>query len=105
VAADKGCDQQRFAEGARAARVTPHVSPNTNGRQSRIDGRTTRHVGYAKSINARHRVETPFGWGKFNRPLRKTMLRGLDRVTAQAKFVFAGYNLIRMASLEAASWA
>lgn len=101
VGADKGYDQQRFIDRARKSRVTPHVSQNTNGRQSRIDGRTTRHVGYAKSLNARHRVETPFGWGKFNRPLRKTMLRGLDRVAAQAKLVFASYNLMRMASLEA----
>ncbi len=102
VGADKNYDQQRFVEGARKANVTPHVAQNTGRRRSRIDRRTTRHEGYAKSINARHRVETPFGWGKFNRPLKQTMLRGLGRVGAQAKLVFASYNLARIAALEAA---
>lgn len=101
VGADKNYDQQRFIKGCRAARVTPHVARNTNGRRSAIDKRTTRHTGYAQSINARHRVETPFGWGKFGRPLGQTMLRGLDRVGAQAKLVFASYNLVRIAALEA----
>jgi len=68
-------------------------------KHSAIDGRTTRHPGYAKSINARHRVETPFGWGKFNRVLRKTMLRGLNKVSDQARLVFTSYNLMRMAAL------
>ncbi|MES1934275.1 transposase, IS4 [Salinisphaera shabanensis T35B1] len=102
VGADKNYDQHRFIDGARAARVTPHVAQNIRGRRSTIDDRTTRHVGYAQSINARHRVETPFGWGKYARPLKQTMLRGLDRVGAQAKLVFASYNLVRIAALEAA---
>src|SRR5699024_4368360 len=96
VAADKNYDQRRFVEGARQANVTPHVAQNNKRRRSCIDRRTTRHSGYDKSLNARHRVETPFGWGKFNRPLKQTMLRGLDRVGAQAKLVFTGYNLVRM---------
>jgi len=71
-------------------------------RASAIDARAKRHAGHAQSINARHRVETPFGWGKFNRPLSQTMLRGLDRVASQVKLVFASYNLARIAALEAA---
>ena len=82
--------------------VTPHVAQHTRGRRSAIDARTTRHAGYAQSRNARHRVETPFGWGKFNRPLKQTMLRGLARVGAQATLVFTSYNLVRIAALEAA---
>lgn len=101
IGADRGYDQQRFIAGARARRVTPHVAQNTRRRRSCIDGRTTRHAGYAKSINARPRVETPFGWGKFQRPLKRTMLRGVERVGAQAMLVFAGYNLVRMAALTA----
>lgn len=101
VGADKGYDQRRFVAGARQARVTPHVAQNTRRRDSAIDARTTRHRGYAQSLNARHRVETPFGWGKFARPLKQTMLRGLGRISAQAKLVFTGYNLVRMAALEA----
>lgn len=99
VGADKLYDQDRFITGARGARVTPHVAQNTRRRRSCIDSRTTRHTGYVQSINARHRVETPFGWGKFNRPLRKTMLRGLGRVGAQAQLVFAAYNLVRLSNL------
>lgn len=99
VGADKGYDQQRFVDGARQAKVTPHVAQKQH---SRIDGRTTRHTGYAKSLNARHRVEVPFGWGKHNRPLKRTMLRGLEKVGAQAMLVFASYNLVRIANLEAA---
>jgi transposase len=102
VAADKNYDQKRFVAGARAANVTPHVAQHTRGRGSAIDARTTRHAGYAQSRNARHRVETPFGWGKFNRPLKQTMLRGLARVGAQATLVFTSYNLVRIAALEAA---
>lgn len=102
VGADKNYDQTRFIVGARQSRVTPHVAQNTSGRRSGIDGRTTRHAGYARSINARHRVETPFSWGKCQRPLRQTMLRGLGRVASQAKLVFASYNLVRIAALEAA---
>ena len=96
VGADKNYDQQRFVDGARKARITPHVAKR---RWSRIDGRTTRHEGYAKSINARHRVEVPFGWAKFGRPLKRTMLRGLAKVESQAQLVFASYNLVRMAKL------
>jgi len=102
VGADKNYDQQRFVQRVRKARVTPHVAQNNKGRRSAIDARTTRHAGYARSINARHRVETPFGWSKFNRPLSQTMLRGLDRVASQVKLVFASYNLARIAALEAA---
>lgn len=58
VTADKNYDQRRFIAGARQANLTPHVARNTRRRRSRIDGRTTRHAGYAKSINARHRVQT-----------------------------------------------
>lgn len=99
VAADKGYDTRRFVTTARQQRVTPHVARNTSGRRSAIDGRTTRHRRYAKSIHARHSVETPFAWGKYARPLRKTMLRGLDKVRAQAQLVFTAYNLVRMANL------
>ena len=44
--------------------VTPHVAQNTNGRRSAIDGRTTRHAGYAVSQRIRKRIEEAFGWIK-----------------------------------------
>ncbi len=45
VGADKLYDNKSFVDGARALMATPHVIQNTKGRQSRIDGRTTRHQG------------------------------------------------------------
>ena len=43
--------------------VPAHVAQNTaRSGGSEIDGRTTRHVGYAKSINARRGIEKVFGW-------------------------------------------
>jgi len=43
--------------------VTPHVAQNTaRSGGSAIDGRTTRHQGYAKPINARRGIEKVFGW-------------------------------------------
>jgi hypothetical protein len=44
--------------------VTPHVAQNTAGRRSAIDGRVTRHAGYALSQRIRKRIEEVFGWGK-----------------------------------------
>ena len=39
----------------------PHVAQKTD---SAIDGRTTRHAGYAVSLRIRKRVEEVFGWAK-----------------------------------------
>jgi hypothetical protein len=44
--------------------VRPHVAQNTSGRRSAIDGRTTRHAGYAISQRIRKCIEEPFGWTK-----------------------------------------
>ena len=41
--------------------VTPHVAQNTANRRSAIDGRTTRHAGYAVSQSIRQRIEEAFG--------------------------------------------
>jgi hypothetical protein len=43
-------------------KMTPHVAQNTSGRSSAIDGRTTRHAGYAFSQRIRKRIEEAFGW-------------------------------------------
>ena len=44
--------------------VALHVAQHTSGRSSPIDGRTTRHRGYALSQRLRKRVEEIFGWMK-----------------------------------------
>jgi hypothetical protein len=48
----------------RAHNVTPHVAQSTTNRRSAIDGRTTRHPGYAVSGRVRKRIEEVFGWSK-----------------------------------------
>jgi hypothetical protein len=49
LGADKGYDVGDFVMELREKAVTPHVAQSTNGRRSAIDGRTTRHSGYAVS--------------------------------------------------------
>jgi hypothetical protein len=63
VGADKNYDTKGFVAEMRRIGVTPHVAQNTaRSSGSPIDGRTTRHGGYAKSINARRAIEKVFGW-------------------------------------------
>jgi hypothetical protein len=49
LGADKGYDSGSFVMECRELAVTPHVAQNQSGRRSAIDGRTTRHLGYAVS--------------------------------------------------------
>ena len=52
---------------------------------SAIDGRTTRHHGYAISQTIRKRIEEHFGWGKTVGRIRQTVYRGLRRVDQHFK--------------------
>ena len=83
----------------RARGVTPHVAQNTSGRSSAIDGRTTRHRGYALSQRLRKRVEEIFGWMKTVGGFRRTRYRGLDRTGFAGYLVGTVYNLVRIAWL------
>lgn len=49
LGADKAYDAEDFVNELRSMNVTPHVAQNASGRSSAIDGRTTRHGGYAVS--------------------------------------------------------
>lgn len=82
--------------------MTPHVAQNTAHRRSAIDGRTTRHPGYAVSQQKRKLVEEIFGWLKTIALLRKTRHRGVRRVGWMFTFAAAVYNLVRIRNL---SWA
>ena len=75
-------------------RVTPHVAQNTSGRRSAIDGRTTRHAGYAASQRIRKRIEEAFGWIKTVAGQDKTRFCGIERVELAFTFAAAAYNLI-----------
>ena len=81
--------------------MTPHVAQHTTRRRSAIDGRTTRHPGYAVSQQKRKRVEEVFGWLKTVGLVRKVKLRGVPRVGWLFTFAAAAYNLVRMRNLVA----
>jgi len=99
---DKGFDAQDFVAELGEINVTPHVAQNISGRRSAIDGRTTRHSGYAVSLRIRKRIEEAFGWAKTIAGLRKARHRGLPKVRWQFTLAMAAYNLVRLPKLLAA---
>jgi len=101
LGADKGYDTRDFVAAARLLGVTPHVAQNTTNRASALDGRTTRHAGYAVSQRRRKRVEEIFGWLKTVGLMRKTRHRGTRRVDWMFTFALAAYNLVRIRNLTA----
>jgi transposase len=101
VGADKGYDVAEFVAAARKLRATPHVAQKK--RWSAIDGRTTRHAGYAISQQKRKRVEEIFGWMKTVGGMRKLRHRGLPLVSWMFTFVAAAYNLVRLRNLTVAA--
>ena len=91
-----------FVDVSRGLRVTPHVVQNLKrAGGSAIDGRTTRHEGYAKSVSARPRIEPAFGWLKTIAWMRKVKLRGLPKVDWLFVFASAAFNLRRLITLRA----
>ena len=68
-------DVAEFVADLREYKVTPHVAQNTTNRWSAIDGRTTRHSGYAVSGRVCKRIEEVFGWTKAAAGFRKTAHR------------------------------
>jgi transposase len=99
VGADKGYDTKNFVEEARNLKATPHVAQK---KHSAIDGRTTRHAGYAISQQKRKRVEEIFGWMKTVGGIRKLRHRGLELVGWMFTFTAAAYNLVRIRNLSTA---
>jgi len=97
LGADKNYDVAEFVLAMRDHGVTPHVAQKKVG--SAIDGRTTRHAGYAVSLRKRKRVEEIFGWAKTVGGLRKAKFIGLAKVKAQTVFTLIAYNLTRMATI------
>ena len=96
---DKGFDTRDFVAELREINVTPHLAQNTSGRRSAIDGRTTRHPGYAVSQRIRKRIEEAFAWIKAIAGQSRTKLRGLARVRWSFTLAAAAYNLVRLPKL------
>lgn len=96
LGADKGYDTHGCVQTMRARGVTPHVARNITHRRSAIDGRTTRHPGYARSQRIRKRVEEIFGWMKTVGGFRRTRFRGVNRTGLAGYLVATAYNLVRL---------
>ncbi len=96
---DKNYDTQDLVKQLRQQRVTPHVAQNNTHRCSALDGRTTRHAGYAVSQRKRKRVEEIFGWMKTIGLMRKVRHRGRELVEWMFTYTAAAYNLMRMTKL------
>jgi transposase len=96
VGADKGYDTEDFITECRDLNVTPHVACR---KWTKLDKRTTRHVGYQISQRIRKRVEEIFGWVKTVGGGRKLRYKGVERNQLWAEFTTAAYNLVRMAKL------
>jgi IS5 family transposase len=97
LGADKGYDAAEFVSDLREACVTPHVAQKS--RYSAIDGRTTRHQGYALSIKHRKRIEEAFGWAKTVGCTAQTVYRGVERVRSRFILTMAANNLARLPRL------
>ena len=97
LGADKGYDSADFVAALRQACVTPHVAQKA--RHSAIDGRTTRHAGYALSQKRRKKIEEPFGWAKTVGGMAQTAYRGIERVRARFTLTMAACNLARLPRL------
>jgi IS5 family transposase len=103
VGGDKGFDTRGFVAECRNMQVTPHVAQNHKRPGcNAIDGRTTRHPGYAISQRKRKRIEECFGWLKTIALMQKLRHRGVCRVHWIFTFACAAYNLVRMRNLAAA---
>ena len=113
IGADKNFDTTAFVAACRDLNVTPHVAQNAYAydtktgkraqRKSRIDGRTTRHPGYAVSQVVRKMIETLFGDGKqHGGTIRQVKLRGQGKVSDVFTLAMLAVNLRRLPGLLAA---
>jgi hypothetical protein len=103
VGADKAYDTKDFVSTLRSMGVRPHVARNvTRTGGSALDGRTSRHAGYATSQRKRPLIEKVFGWMKQVGGMRKSKLRGLWKVGWQFLMTAAAFNLWRIPKLRAA---
>jgi transposase len=99
VGGDKNYDTEDWVRQVRACGATPHVAQNNTHRRSAVDGRTTRHGGYAISQKKRKRIEEIFGWMKTVALIRKVRHRGRERVAWMFTWAAAAYNLVRIRNL------
>ncbi len=99
VGADKAYHTRDFVARLRRRDIAPHIACMGNRTTPGLDGRTTRHAGYALSQRRRRRIEEIFGWLKTVGGLRKSRLKGIARTQLLAHLHGAAYNLLRIGRL------
>lgn len=99
VGAGKGYGTEEFVDGLEHLGLRAHVARKRAG--SAVDERTACEEGYAMSLRRRKMIEEAFGWIKTVGGLRKTRHKGLAKLSGQAVFTFAAYNLTRLLNLMA----
>jgi transposase len=100
LGADKNYDTTEFVAQCRTRQITAHVAQSNRRRGgSAIDGRTTRHPGYAVSQLKRQMAERVHAWPKTWSTMRRAMVRGLERMKAHYQLAITGGNLMRLMSL------
>lgn len=105
LGADKGYDTSAFVSALRHRAVRAHVARHDaltktgKRRRSLISPHTVRGAPYAMSQRRRKLIEEAFGWIKTVAGLRKTKLRGVDKVDWAFTFAAAAYNLVRLPKL------
>jgi len=75
------------------------VAQNTSGGRSAIDGRTTRHPGYAVSQRIRKRVEEAFGLGQDGGRLAQDAASRAAKGRLAIHPRLAAYDLVRLPKL------
>lgn len=100
LGADKGYFNKGFVALLRSRKIAPHIARFEGRSAPGLDGRTTRHEGYAISQRKRKRIEEIFGWMKTVGGFRKTRFVGIAKTQLAAYMVGAAYNLLRMARLQ-----
>ncbi len=100
LGADKGYFNKGFVALLRRRKIAPHIALIEGRRAPGLDGRTTRHEGYAISQRKRKRIEEIFGWMKTVGGFRKSRFVGIAKTQLAAYMVGAAYNLLRMARLQ-----
>lgn len=97
---DKGYYNKGFVAWLRGRNISPHLARIEGRSAPGLDGRTTRHAGYAISQRKRKRIEEIFGWMKTVGGLRRSRFVGIEKTQLAAYMVGAAYNLLRMARLQ-----
>lgn len=101
LSADKAYQEERFITGLRRLNVIPLVAeykPSKNWKNW-LTAKEREHPQFAMSQKKRRRIEKVFSWIKEVAGLRKTKLRGRNRVEWVFRLATAAYNLVRMTRL------